>query len=415
VSANHASAEAGTTVGLTATPDNAYRLKPGSLTVTTTGGGTVTVTGANSSFSFAMPTENVTVSAEFEALYSVNLDNSLSHGTVIRNPATAAAGTIVKLTAAVEAEGHRFKAGSLTVTQEGGGGVTVDPDPNFNISFTFIMPAANVTVSAEFEAIEYTIITPSMSHGAVSSDAAKAVMGANVTLTAMPHEGYALKPGSLTVTRVSGGDTVAVTGSGPWSFVMPAANVTVSAGFEPLVYAVVVNSMTNGTVSANPESAVMGAAVALTVTPHSGYFLQPGSLTVTRTDGNGTVAATGSGPYAFVMPASGVTVSAGFVPLTSGAITLTLDDQGQGAFSQTFFTINKGGSPNGATRQITLTGTWDAGHTPQWSIDNGLQTSAGNSITIDAATLNTGGHSVTLIVYKNGVPWSKTLDFAVAN
>jgi hypothetical protein len=101
VTADHAGAKAGITVWLTATPDSAYRLKPGSLTATTAGGGTVTVTGV-SSFFFAMPGEDVTVSAEFELIppsYTIAISDSIAHGTVSANHASAEAGTTVWFTA----------------------------------------------------------------------------------------------------------------------------------------------------------------------------------------------------------------------------------------------------------------------------------------------------------------------------
>ena len=118
------------------------------------------------------------------------------------------------------------------------------------------------------------------------------------------------------------------------------------------------------------------------------------------------------------MPAANVTVTAEFEVLTASGIALALNgDLGQGAFSQASFTVNKGGTPNPSTQIVTLTGTWDASPAPSWDIDNGRITGTGNSITVDAnaAGLNRGGHSLTATVYKNGVPWSRTLDFTVAD
>jgi hypothetical protein len=72
----------------------------------------------------------------------------------------------------------------------------------------------------------------SMSKGTVETAAQAAFPEATIRLTPVPDEGYALKAGSL---RVNNG-AVPVTGSGTeYSFVMPAADVTISAEFNQLL------------------------------------------------------------------------------------------------------------------------------------------------------------------------------------
>jgi hypothetical protein len=193
---------------------------------------------------------------------------------------------------------------------------------------------------------------------------------------------------------------------------MPAAHVTISAEFEAIVYTVNLGSPAHGTLVSSHTGAVTGTTVTLTATPANGYFLKAGDPRVN----GGVVLVSGSGPdYTFGMPAADVTVTAEFEPLASGAITLALNDLGLGAFSQTTFTVNKSGTPNPAAQTVSLTGTWDPSPPPRWDVDNGLISQTGGSITIQAANLNIGGHSLMLTVYKNGVPWSKTLDFEAAN
>jgi hypothetical protein len=60
----------GSTVNLTAAPENGYRLKAGTLTVykTDDAGTTITPSGSGNNWTFTMPAYNVTVSAEFEEL-----------------------------------------------------------------------------------------------------------------------------------------------------------------------------------------------------------------------------------------------------------------------------------------------------------------------------------------------------------
>ena len=75
LSVNHSSATEGQTVTITAIA-NANCIISGSPVVTKQGGGTVTVTSiGNDQYTFTMPAENVTVSADFAPLYSLSWSN----------------------------------------------------------------------------------------------------------------------------------------------------------------------------------------------------------------------------------------------------------------------------------------------------------------------------------------------------
>ena len=88
-----------------------------------------------------------------------------------------------------------------------------------------------------------------------------------------------------------------------------------SSGSSKPSYSVTAPSKTeNGSVTVSPKNAAKGSTVTVTVKPDDGYQL--GRLTVTDAKG-GTVAVTdkGNGKYTFTMPASKVTVTAGFVKI----------------------------------------------------------------------------------------------------
>jgi len=142
VVSNVTSAEAGNTITLKITPNDGYRLKSGSLHVTQTGGSqTVAVTDNK----FTMPAYDVTVSAVFEAItYNVTIAGGITGGTVTVNHLTAVIGTTIELTITPNA-GFIFKAGTLSVTQTGSAQTVI---VNNN---AFIMPASDVTVTAQFE------------------------------------------------------------------------------------------------------------------------------------------------------------------------------------------------------------------------------------------------------------------------
>jgi uncharacterized repeat protein (TIGR02543 family) len=89
-------------------------------------------------------------------------------------------------------------------------------------------------------------------------------------------------------------------------------------------------------------------------------------------------------------------------------ITLNLD-AGEGAFTQASFTLSKSATES---QSLTLTGT---GYTnPRWYVDDNLK-GTDNSVTINAADYGAGGHSLALIISKDGVSWSKEIGFTVTN
>jgi uncharacterized repeat protein (TIGR02543 family) len=85
-------------------------------------------------------------------------------------------------------------------------------------------------------------------------------------------------------------------------------------------------------------------------------------------------------------------------------------DAGDGAFSDTDFTLSKSGSGNPASQTISITG---SGYTdPRWMVDGTLK-GTGASITLDAADYGVGGHNLSLIIRKNGVSWSRDIAFTI--
>jgi uncharacterized repeat protein (TIGR02543 family) len=124
----------------------------------------------------------------------------------------------------------------------------------------------------------------------------------------------------------------------------------------------------------------------------------------TQEDGSGT-------PFIALTTVSGdITVYAQWIPEQFN-ITLNLD-AGEGAFTQTSFTLSKSENGSPAESHVTLTGT---GYTnPRWYVDDSLK-GTGTGVTINAADYGAGGHVLTLIISKGGVSWSKEITFTVTN
>ncbi len=115
---------------------------------------------------------------------------------------------------------------SLTVRTAEGKEVSVTKSGE---SYSFVMPASDVTVSAAFTAVSYRIIVGVSTGGTVTADPETAKMGDTVTLTVQPDSRKKLD--QLSVKDASGNE-LPVTGSeGTYSFTMPASGVTVTATF----------------------------------------------------------------------------------------------------------------------------------------------------------------------------------------
>ena len=195
--------------------------------------------------------------------YTVTVSND-GKGTGTATPSTAAAGTMISLTATPN-KGYHFKEWQVI-----SGGVTIKDDK-------FTMPSANVEVKAIFEKdappapTEYTITVTSGDNGTASASHAKAVVGTEIRLTATPNTGYHLKEWQV----ISGGVTIKDD-----KFTMPSANVEVKAIFEkdappaPTEFTITVTSGDNGTASASHAKAVVGTEITLTATPNKGYHFK---------------------------------------------------------------------------------------------------------------------------------------------
>ncbi len=175
--------------------------------------------------------DNVTVSPRYEnKKYNINIV-STEHGTITitENNTNPKWGQTITLNVTPE-DGYRLS--SIKVMADNTQ-ITVTDN-------TFRMPDHDVTLTAEFELIDYTI-TKSNVHGTVitkvnevNSNTDTAHYGDTVTITATPNEGYGL----ITYTvRDADGNIIPVIDN---IFTMPASNITVTAVFaepkEPVAY-----------------------------------------------------------------------------------------------------------------------------------------------------------------------------------
>ncbi len=242
--------------------------------------------------SFDMPAANITVYASFKAVtYTITVGNS-ENGAITANPTSAVMGATVTVTSAPNT-GYE-----LTSLKWNDG--STDHEIDISGGLTFTMPASNVTVSASFSLINYTVTIGNCTNGTVAADLTSATMGQRVTLTSTPSAGYELdhyyyNDGTADTTVEA-------------AFDMPAANITVYAAFKPIGYGVTASTVSNGALSFDKTEATVGELITVTATPDTGYELK----SLTYNDGTQDVTIDISGALTFVMPAHDVTVAATF-------------------------------------------------------------------------------------------------------
>lgn len=281
---------------------------------------------AKTVYTFTMPDGDVTISVTKDAkTYEVNVA-PLTNGEITASAKEAAEKETVTLTAK-PATGYALKAGSVKVTYKDADNtekpVEVKADTEKANTYTFAMPAYPVNVSAEFVK-EYKVTAAPADNGTVTVDPTAAVEGTDVTVTVKAADNYQLKADSLTYSYKSGEDTktekLTPNAEGKATFKMPAADVKVTAEYvekKPEAYTVTVNKATNGTVTADKETAAAGDTVTLTVeadeTMYSQAVLAEDGLKVADSKGAAVACTAGAdGTYTFTMPADNVTVTATF-------------------------------------------------------------------------------------------------------
>ena len=132
-------------------------------------------------------------------------------GTASASPAKAAVGTEITLSN-TPSTGYEFKAYSSD-------DVEINNDK-------FEMPAKAVSISAEFQKINYTITVAATENGSAEVNPTEGGIGTEITITATPADTYAID--TITVKDASD-NSIEVTDN---KFTMPASNVTVTVTFK---------------------------------------------------------------------------------------------------------------------------------------------------------------------------------------
>jgi hypothetical protein len=154
----------------------------------------------------------------------------------------------------------------------------------------------------------YGITVTPPANGTLSANKPAAVAGTSITLTATPAANYTIYPvnGTPTVTRAGDSGTESVSGSGPYTFTMPADNVTVSVVFKSSLKAITAFNITSpGTATGS----VNEGAKTVTITVPGTTAVNSMTTAITLSPGATVNPAAGAGAN-FTTPTKTYTVSA---------------------------------------------------------------------------------------------------------
>lgn len=327
---------AGTTITVVATPKDGYTLTADGVVVTYGDNQTLKATPDTekaNTYTFAMPAGDATVSAAFEEVkkYNVTVAGTVENGTVGVEPKTAAAKDVVTVTVTPNTN-FKYTDGSLKATYTDGGTKkeindfkAVDGKEN---TYTFEMPAADVTVSAAFEKIAtetYTVTVDKGGDGKVTVNGQETEKleglksGDPVTLKIDPIDTDTLLTKLAGVTVTSGKVEVSTTkvDENTYTFKMPDGDVNVSVKFTTVEYGIEVKMLGEGegtiTFTDGKTRFAAGTNVTATITPNGTTY----ELTkVMYDDGSENKEVTSElkngCEYTFTMPANHVKFEATF-------------------------------------------------------------------------------------------------------
>lgn len=326
----------GTSVTVVATPKDGYTLTADGVVVTYGDNQTLKATPDTekaNTYTFAMPAGDATVSAAFEEVkkYNVTVAGTVENGTVGVEPKTAAAKDVVTVTVTPNTN-FKYTDGSLKATYTDGGTKkeindfkAVDGKEN---TYTFEMPAADVTVSAAFEEIAtetYTVTVTKDGEGKVTVNGQETEKleglksGDTVTLKINPIDTDTLLTELTGVTVTSGKVDVSTTkvDENTYTFKMPDGDVNVSVKFTTVEYGIEVKMLGEGegtiTFTDGKTRFAAGTNVTATITPNGTTY----ELTkVMYDDGSENKEVTSElkngCEYTFTMPANHVKFEATF-------------------------------------------------------------------------------------------------------
>ncbi|HNS30255.1 MAG TPA: carboxypeptidase regulatory-like domain-containing protein [Tenuifilaceae bacterium] len=354
--------EAGQVVGVAATANVSFEL----VNWTDESG---VVVSTNFAFDYTMPAEDVTLTANFEAVtiptYTLTLVANPADGGSVGGGGEYEAGQVVGVAATANV-GFEF----VNWTDESGVVVST------NFAFDYTMPAADVTLTANFMQTGSYVLTllANPTEGGMVSGAGAYEEDDVIPVSANPSAGYRF----MNWTNAADEE---VSTEAEFEFTMPAEDVILTANFELIptyILTLLANPDEAGTVSGGGEYPE-GTMVTVTATPEEDFQF------VNWTNAADEVVST-EAEFDYSMPAEDVTLTANFGPLIKYQVTFLIINQNNNAIIGATITIAGHGTlttnalgqaiknlPNG-TYSFTVTAYGYQTHNGTFTVANGDKT-----------------------------------------
>lgn|GEM_PF-4460929 len=258
----------------------------------------------NYPYSFVMPESDVTITVSFKSVtrYSITFPSDISDkaNISVSKPTFASGRTAnfwegLELTVFVEPKSAMYSVKKISASANGSDIELTKSETQE--AYTFVMPAGNVTFSAEFDELPTNKITATQPEkGGINIEEGRTsrnidtlgVPGSKIEVWLYPDDDYEL---DTLLIKDSDGNDVSFEkkeyASGYTnhhyraSFTMPEKDVSISATFKAIVHTITIaDSITGGTVSASPKTAVAGDKITLTFAPNDGYKVMIASYDV---------------------------------------------------------------------------------------------------------------------------------------
>ena len=194
----------------------------------------------------------------------------------------------------------------------------------------------------------------------------------------------------------------------------PSAGLSVTTNVSVITYTVTIApGIQNGAITANPTSGPAGTSITLTISPDPGYWLKNNSLSVKRQDNQNNVPVSTGNTRTFTLPAANVTVSGEFELIPQNTVQVRFD-----GFGNEDIDLTKNAGNNISRSQVltvTVNGSYDSydwyflGNSYHWSPEDWW--GEGKSLIIYFDDYSVGIYTITAVVTKNDVPYSKELTF----
>lgn len=255
------------------------------------------VTTTINNYTFNMPSSDIEIIANYEAISYNIYPNTLENGTVSASETSAIIGSEIIVDFTVNT-GYELE--KLYYIADG---KTVDITQTDDI-YSFIMPASDIVISADFKLLPYSIsVDSSIKNGSISLNQTTAKMDDEINLEITQNEGYQLSSLTYTYNNI----TTEILDN---SFIMPAFDVVISASFERISYNITANT-TNGTIEPSSLIGKIGDEIKISFSADSGYELE--KITYSYDDKIIDLEQNSEGIYSFIMPAYDVEISGIFV------------------------------------------------------------------------------------------------------